>query len=49
MSTADKDDYVEYDMSLRQIEREGWNYQEYNVRVVGYAERHKLDDPHLSL
>jgi hypothetical protein len=31
MSTADKDDYVKYDMSLRQIKRERWNYQEYTV------------------
>jgi hypothetical protein len=31
MSTADQDDYVKYDMSLRQIERERWNYQEYTV------------------
>jgi hypothetical protein len=47
MSASEKADYVEYDMSLRQIEREGWVFQEYNVTVVSYAERDRLENQHL--
>jgi hypothetical protein len=44
-SIAEKDDYVEHDMSLRAIERKGRLYHEFNVSLVSYAERHRLDDP----
>jgi hypothetical protein len=43
--SADRDDYVDHDLSLRTIEREGRLYHEFNVTISSYAERHRLEDP----
>ena len=41
-SSIEKDDMCDYDFSLREVERSGKQYHEFNVTIAHYAERTKL-------